>query len=237
MVLSEKSMLNRLSTYYINSIKHQLSNSEVDDCITNINTNNIQIEENDVIDSLLLAELNVNNYEQILFLDYFTNEKQKTDFTEKTQDISYSDIDGNSIASVHIDFKDKKLTVEFISKVFIPQEYKSPQVVKEKIDSITKTNNWSIEYGGINPFNGFIEFRYRNSDNNVAAAVITSPDGKIDTVVEYEYLNGKKKKMIFTSHHGQRVTVYDTTKNSLLIMSVEIDTDGNILRIIKSFEN
>ena len=64
------------------------------------------------------------------------------------------------------------------------------------------------------------------------AAVIFKSDGNVDTVVEYEYKNGKKAQMFHTSQYGLSKTIYNEITDSTNLI-IDIDTDGNICCITK----
>jgi len=89
--------------------------------------------------------------------------------------------------------------------------------------------DWITEYGGINQFDGSVEFRYKDSDGKVIFAIITNKEGSADTVVEYEYVNNKKVRMTYTNTFAQTLTIYNQNMN--LTTSIDIDSNGNILSV------
>ena len=113
------------------------------------------------------------------------------------------------------------------------QEVFSPAQVAAKLKNMAQYNKWITEDGGANQFNGNIEFRYKDKDGKVMAAIITKPDGIYDMVVEYTYKNDNKYQMLLTNQFGQSMVVYDGSKNSIQQTRIDIDTDGLIVEITK----
>ena len=97
--------------------------------------------------------------------------------------------------------------------------------------------DWTIEDGGVNQFNGDVELRYKDSQNRVMSAIIFTTSKRVDTIVEYFYIDDKKSKMVHTGQLGQTTTIYNTENDMLQMLSIEVDIDGNVRRVTKNFEN
>lgn len=189
------------------------------------------------VNQLIQQELNLNNYEEILGLKQYNSVNIKTISNQKIHSIMYNDNDGYTMAIVQIDFQRNKMVLEFLSDILPKQNYNTPKTINDIIVKKAIENNWSTEDGGINQFNGNIEIRYKNADGNVMSAIISTPEGNVETIVVYKYENGKRSQMVNTGQFGQVTTVYSTVKEVLQLMSIEIDTDGSVLRITKNFDN
>ena len=231
-------------TFNSNSLDSNLSNKDYDlnaevnkylAAIENLNKSEKDIIFPDIVNDLLEAELTDINYEIIFMLNkYQAVELPPSSYT--TRNISYKDSDGITMAKVQIDSKTNKIKIQAFGNIFPKQKFTTPQNVGQRVLNSAIISNWTTEDGGINQFDGNIEIRYKDHDGNVMAAVITKPDGKtIDTIVEYQYKEKKKFSMLHTNQYGQSITIYDCSKDTSQIMCIEIDTDGCIYCITKSF--
>ena len=193
-------------------------------------------QDEDFTEKVLNANLNLDNYEDIFSLKQFKAVELPFSADENIRSIRYKDNEGTTLAIAQINTDCKKIRLQTFGKVLPKQEFVNPQQVNYRIMSKSKANNWTTEYGGINQFDGSIEIRYKDSEGNVMAAVIFKSDGSVDTVVEYQYCNGKKSQMFHTSQFGHSKTIYDdATDNTRLI--VDIDTDGNICCVTRGFSS
>ena len=223
----------------------QKINTSVGDVVQAVNNFVLELEENEtnepkyesIVDKLADIELNLDNFEDLFSLREYKATSMGSSFQEKTHNIIYKDEKDNTMAMVKIDFKHNRLIMEFLGNNIWKHRYSHPNEVFKTIYNMANSENWSKEDGGVNQFNGNIEFRYKNSDNHVMAAIISTSEGQVENIVQYEYKNGKKSKMINTGLFGETTTIYDTSKEVSLLMSIEIDTDGNIIRISKDFGN
>ena len=213
-------------------------NAKVNDLVQNFqHFDNLEEElSTNVIDNLFNTDLTLDNYELIFHLHkYHAVELQPTE-NEKVRNIRYKDSDGITMAIVQIYTQTNKIKLQTFGNIFPKQEFTSPEDVYNRILISANWANWSTEDGGINQFDGNIETRYKNSDGNVMAAVITKADGKtVDTIVEYQYKNGKKTGMLHTNQYGQSLTIYDSLNDLSQIMCVDIDTDGCIYSVTRGY--
>ena len=188
-----------------------------------------------IVDKLLILDFNLDNYEDFFGLNKYNAHNLSTSFQDKMHNIAYRDADGNTMCIVKIDFKHNKLILDFLANILPKQKYISPNEVFDKVHSVACLENWLKEDGGVNQFNGNLEFRYKDFYDNVMAAIIYNCMGNVENIVRYEYKNGKKSQMVNTGLFGETITIYDTSKEISHLMSVDIDTDGNILRVTKDF--
>ena len=192
----------------------------------------------DIINNLLNVNLTLNNYEEICLLTKYHAVELQPTVEESIKNICYKNADGIAMAIVQIYTKENKIKIHTFGNIFPKQEFTSPQDVLNRILINAKWSNWSTEDGGINQFDGNIETRYKNTQGHVMAAVITKADGRtVDTIVEYQYKNGKKTGMLHTNQYGQSLTVYDGSNDLTQVMSVYIDTDGYICSITHGLSN
>ena len=190
-----------------------------------------------VIDNLLNAELTINNYEEIFRLKKYHAIELQPISEENIRNIRYKDKDGVTMAIVQIYNNTNKIKIQMFGNIFPKQEFTSPQDVLNRILVCAEWANWSTEDGGINQFDGNIETRFKNSKDQVMAAVITKADRKtVDTIVEYQYKNDKKTGMLHTNQYGQSLTIYNGLDGLSQVMSVDIDTDGCIYSITRGLD-
>jgi len=185
---------------------------------------------------ILNANLTLENFEDIFCLRELKAIELPTSSDEAMRSIRYKDVDGITLAIAQINTDCNKIRLQTFGNVLPKQQFINPQQVNYRVMSKSKINNWTAEYGGVNQFDGSIEIRYKDENENVMAAVIFKSDGNVDTVVEYEYENGKKTQMFHTSQYGHSKTVYDTITDSTKLI-LDIDTDGNICSITRGFSN
>ena len=227
------------------------NSSEVDDFVTNAINKIIQEcegtiareyssssnkeSELDFSEKVLNANLRLDNFEEVFGLKQLNSVELPSSSAEEIQSIRYKDNEGITLAIVQINKDTNKIRLQTFGGVLPKQEFINPQQVNYRIMSQSKANGWSAEYGGVNQFDGSIEIRYKDENGRVMAAVIFKSDGSVDTVVEYQYLNGKKSQMLHTSQHGHSKTYYDNTDTTKLI--IDIDTDGNICCVTRGLNN
>ena len=191
-------------------------------------------EELDFTQKVLNAYLTIDNFEDVFGLKGLKAVELPSSADEGFRSIRYKDIEGTTLAIAQINTDSNKLRLQTFGAVLPKQEFSSPKQVNYRVMSKSKVNNWTTEYGGVNQFDGSIEIRYKDVDGNVMAAVIFKSDGNVDTVVEYEYKNGKKLQMMHTSQFGHSKTIYDDVTDSTKLI-IDIDTDGNICSITRGF--
>ena len=209
----------------------------LEDEFEDINETDIDELYTNVIDDLFNTKLTLDNYETIFRLkDYHAVELQPIQ-GGKIRNIKYKDHDGMTMAIVQIYTQTNKIKLHTFGNIFPKQEFTSPQDVLNRILVCAEWANWSTEYGGINQFDGNTETRYKNAEGLVMAAVISKNNGKsIDTIVEYQYKNGKKTGMLHTNQYGQSLTIYDSINELSQLMSVDIDTDGCICSLVRGYD-
>ena len=215
-------------------IKDAVKNVIIDNekCIEeSISSNNT-----DFTETILNANLTLGNFEDIFCLRELKAIELPTSSDEAMRSIRYKDDDGITLAITQINTDCNKIRLQTFGDILPKQQFINPQQVNYRVMSKSKTNNWTAEYGGVNQFDGSIEIRYKDENENVMAAVIFKSDGNVDTVVEYEYEDGKKTQMFHTSQYGHSKTVYDTVTDSTKLI-LDIDTDGNICSITRGFKN
>ena len=225
----KKQELDNIVNQAVNSLIKEYEKQSSD----NYNIIEINRAKDEIISRLLNTELNFDNYEKVLNLtEYIAFEIPA--FDTNTRNIRYKDKDGNTVAIIQIDNNCNKIRMQSFGNILPKQEYSSPKLVNYRLEQKAKEENWTTEDGGVNQFDGNTEIRYKDSDGNVMAAIITKPGGKTDTIVEYGYENGKKAMMLHTSQFGHSKTYYDIENNSTKLV-IDIDTDGNICGISKGF--
>ncbi len=176
-------------------------------------------------------DINPDTYEDLFCLSSFKSSTFPNIQEQNVQNIKYKDNDGNTVALVQVDRNNNRIRLQSFGNVFPKQEFKNPINVVSAIEKFIFSEQWDIEDGGINQFDGNIETRYKDQSGHVKAAIITKPDKKsIDTVVLYQYSDNKKYKMIHYSQYNLSVTIYDPESGSTF-MVIEIDTDGNVCGI------
>ena len=191
----------------------------------------------EILDYLLNIDINPETFEDLFCLSSYESSTFPNIQEQNVQNIKYRDSEKNTIALVQIDRNNNKIRLQSFGNVFPKQRYEKPLKIVSKIDKFISTENIEIEDGGINQFDGNIETRYKDIFGNVRAAVIMKPDKKkIDTVVLYQYSNGKKYKMIHSDQYNLSVTIYNIETDSTF-MTIDIDTDGNIYGITVNFNN
>ncbi len=181
------------------------------------------------IQSLTERTLTINNFEDVFCLKEFKRSELTFANDKNICFIRYTDQDENTSATVKIDMLTKKLKLEAFGSHFQKQKFITPEQIYFRVKEKAIRENWTVEYGGLNQFDGTVEFRYKEADGRVLFAIITKKDGSVDTVVEYQYINNKKSKMIHTNSFLQTQTFYNNDKN--LATSIDIDSNGNIQSI------
>ena len=188
-----------------------------------------------IIESIISEKLTLENYEKMFCLTQYTPQGGTINPNQAVRNILYRDRKGVIVASVQIDTINKKIRVQNLADVLPKQECYTPAQVGTKLQNLAKFKKWSTEDGGINQFNGNREFRYKDSNGNVMAAIITKPNGTFDTIAEYEYKNGNKSQMLLTNHFGQSRVLYDGTSAVNQVTRIDIDSDGMIIEITKVY--
>ena len=211
-------------------------NSAVNQFVQEIEQTEHLSETTNTLMDIISTELTLYNYETIFKL----NNLQATELPpmpeQRIRNIRYKDKEGTTLAIVQIYSHMNKIKLQTFGHILPKQEFTTPQTIVNRILTNAEMHNWETEDGGVNHFDGNIETRYKDKDGNVMAAVITKTDGvTVDTVVEYEYHNGKKTKMLHTNQYGQSMTIYDNAHNTSQIVCIEIDTDGCIYSITKNY--
>mgnify|MGYP003571262500 CR=1 FL=1 len=181
------------------------------------------------LQSLTERTLTINNFEDVFCLKEFKRSELSFANGENICYIRYVDQDNNTSAIVRIDMLTKKIKMETFGSHFPMQKFITPEQIYFRAKEKAKRENWITEYGGINQFDGSVEFRYKDSDGKVIFAIITNKEGSADTVVEYEYVNNKKVRMTYTNTFAQTLTIYNQNMN--LTTSIDIDSNGNILSV------
>jgi len=181
------------------------------------------------LQSLTTRPLTINNFEDVFCLKNFKRSELTFSNDKNNCYIRYTDKSGETSAIVQINLITKKLRLEAFGSHFPTQSFISANQVYFRAKEKAVRENWSTEYGGINQFDGTVEFRYKDEEGKVIYAIITKADGNVDTIVEYEYKDGKKSKMTRTNSFTHTKTFYNIEKN--LSTSIDIDSNGNILGI------
>lgn len=189
----------------------------------------------EIINKILYSEMTLENYKILLCLDQFTEQGGTVNPNQTVRNIRYKDKSGAIIAIIQIDTINKKIRMQNLGNVLPTQECFSPYQVGTKIQNLAKYNHWTTEDGGVNQFNGNTEIRYKDSNGNVMAAVITKENGIFDTIAEYEYSSGYRSKMLLTNTNGQSIVVYDGSEKVNQIARLDIDNNGTIIEITKSY--
>ena len=174
------------------------------------------------------------NFEYIFCLNNLISFEFPSGSKDIIKTICYTDNDGMTLAALHINQLTKKIYIQAFAAIFPRHGFMPPNKVHSKILAKARLLNWSTEDGGINYFDGNIETRYKDDNNKVMAAVISKPDGEIDTIVEYQYKDNKKIQMEHTNQFGYTKTIYDTSSNSATLV-FDVDTTGNIYGITTQF--
>ena len=181
------------------------------------------------LQSLTTRPLTINNFEDVFCLKDFQRSELTFSNGKNNCYIRYTDNTGNTTAIVQINLLTKKLRLEAFGSHLPKQSFITANQIYFRAKEKATRENWSTEYGGVNQFDGTVEFRYKDEEGKVMYAIITKKDGNVDTIVEYEYTNGKKSKMTHTNTFTQTKTFYNHEKN--LSTSIDIDSNGNILGI------
>lgn len=235
-VLPQNILNLKKDNFEINSVESVLNNIIKD--FESVDKNYEEYTLSDVISRLSQAKITENNYEDIFSLANFQAVELAPNTIENCiRNIRYKDSDGITHAVVKINTKFKKIKLETYTDILPKQDVSNTTNVGKRVLFRALFENWSTEDGGINYFDGNIETRFKDSNKNVMAAMITKPDGKtIDTVVEYKYVNGKKSEMLHTDQYGQSITIYDREKE-ISVLKIDIDSDGCIYCITMNLEN
>ena len=189
-----------------------------------------------LFDNILSSELNINNYEEIFYLQDYTAFTGTINPEQAVRNIRYKDRFGRIVAIVQIDTLSKKIRMQNIGDILPKQECFSPKEVGIKIQNLAKFKKWTTEDGGRNQFNGNIETRYKK-DGVVMASIITKDNGVFDTIAEYEYKNGNRSKMLLTNTNGNSIVIYDGTNNVNQTARIDIDNNGSIIEITKVYND
>ena len=190
-----------------------------------------------MFEQIFYSELTISNYEEIFCLQGYTAFGGTINPEQAVRNIRYKDSVGNIVATVQIDTLSKKIRIQNLGHIFPVFESFTPCQVGNKLNNMSKYNNWTIEDGGDNLFNGNHEIRYKDENGNVMAAVITKPDGTYETIAEYEYTFGYRSKMVLTNCYGNSIVVYNKTKQVSQTVRVDIDNDGTIVEITKVYSD
>lgn len=188
-----------------------------------------------LLDNIFSSDLTLNNYEKLLGLDEYTAVGGTVNPEQAVRNIRYKDKSGAIVAIVQIDTVNKKIRLQNLGNILPKQECFSPSQVGTKIQNLARYNNWSTEDGSINQFNGNSEVRYKDKNGNVMAAILTKDNGRFDTIVEYEYNENNRSKMILTNNFGNSIVVYDGTKIIKQTTRLDVDNDGTIIEITKVY--
>ena len=189
----------------------------------------------EIIDRILYSEMTLENFKEILCLQDYIAYGGTINPNQTVRNIRYKNKSGNIVAIIQIDTINKKIRMQNLGNVLPIQECFTPSQVGIKIQNLAKFNHWTTEDGGINQFNGNIEVRYKDADENVMAAVIKKNNGIFDTIAEYEYSSGYKSKMLLTNTNGQSVVIYDGSPEVNQATRLDIDNSGFIFEITKSY--
>ena len=179
--------------------------------------------------------ITLDNYEEVFSLQNYYPMGGTVNPEQSVRNIRYRDKKGTIVAIIQIDTVNKKIRLQNFGDILPRQESFSPSQVAVKLQNMARFNNWITEDGGVNQFNGNIEFRYKNFKGEVMAAVIKKPNGVYDMVAEYSYKNGKKSQMILTNQYGQSRVVYDGSEKCIQETRIDTDTDGMIVEITKLY--
>lgn len=188
------------------------------------------------IQNIVQKEINLENYEEIFSLQNYKPIGGTINPNQAVRNIRYRDKQGTIVAIVQIDSVNKKIRMQNFGDILPRQEVFSPSQVAAKLQKLAQYNEWTTEDGGINQFNGNLEYRYKDSDGNVMAAIITKPNGSYDMVAEYFYINGSKSQMLLTNQFGQSIVFYDGSDKGVQKTRIDIDTDGFIVEITKVYK-
>lgn len=187
-------------------------------------------------DKIISEKLTLNNYEDLFLLKSFKKIGGTINPEQAVRNIRYQDRHDIIVATVQIDTTNKKIRIQNLGNIFPRQECFTPEQIGEKLKNLAKYNSWKIEDGGVNQFNGNLEYRYKDEKENITAAIITKPDGKFDAIAEYEYNNlGLRTQMLLTNYYGQSKVIYDGSPSTIQLTRIDIDTDGMIIEITKVF--
>ena len=189
----------------------------------------------ELMENIFNSVLTLNNYEELFCLEQFTAFGGTVNPNQAVRNIRYKDKNGTIVATVQIDTISKKIRMQNLGDILPKQECFTPSQVGTKLHKLAQFKKWTTEDGGANLFNGNKELRYKDENKNVMAAVITKDNGVYDTIVEYEYRNGLRTKMVLTNNFGNSIVVYDNTSNVNQIIRLDIDNDGTIIEITKVY--
>lgn len=188
-----------------------------------------------IIENIINQNLTIDNYEKVFFLDNYFAMGGTINPEQAVRNIRYRDRKGTIVAIIQIDTVNQKIRMQNFGDILPKQESFSPAQVVAKLQNLAKYNKWTIEDGGVNQFNGNLEYRYKDSEGNVMAAIITKSNGSYDMVAEYFYNNGYRAKMILTNQFGQSLVVYDGSEKVVQQTRIDIDADGSIVEITKIY--
>ena len=188
-------------------------------------------------DKIISEKLTINNYEDLFLLKSYKKIGGTINPEQAVRNIRYQDRHNVIVATIQIDTVNKKIRMQNLGDILPKQECFTQEQIGEKLKNLADFNKWEVEDGGENQFNGNLEYRYKDKYKNIMAAIITKPDGKYDTIVEYEY-NQKnfRTKMLLTNHFGQSIVIYDGSPSVTQLTRIDIDTDGMIIEITKVFQ-
>jgi len=189
----------------------------------------------EVINRIIGAEMTLDNYEEVFCLKDYLPVGGTVNHEQAVRNIRYRDRKGTIVAIIQIDTLNKKIRMQNFGDLLPKQEVFSPTQVALKLQKMAQYNKWTTEDGGVNHFNGNLEYRYKDLNGNVMAAIITKPNGVYDMVVEYFYENGNKSQMLLTNQYGQSRVVYDGVENGVQKTRIDVDGDGLIVEITKIY--
>ena len=187
------------------------------------------------VNKIINSEITLNNYEEVLYLRDYQPIGGTVNPEQSVRNIRYRDRKGTIVAIVQIDKINKKIRMQNFGDILPKQEVFSPEQVALKLKNMALYNKWIIEDGGVNQFNGNLEYRYKDLNGKVMSAIITKPNGVYDMIVEYSYVNGNKSQMLLTNQYGQSIVVYDGAENGVQKTRIDIDGDGLIVEITKIY--
>lgn len=190
----------------------------------------------EVIKNIIERDITTENYEEFFCLKKYHPVGGTINPEQAVRNIRYSDKKGTIVAIVQIDTVNRKIRMQNFGDVLPRQEVFTLSQVAAKLQNLADYNKWITEDGGINQFNGNIEFRYKDAEGNVMAAVITLPNGAYDMIAEYSYKKGRKSQMLLTNQFGQSRVTYDVNKKGVQQTRIDIDTDGLIVEVTKVYQ-
>jgi len=189
------------------------------------------------IKNILFEKITLNNYENIFCLKNYQEIGGTINPEQAVKNIRYRDKHGTIVATIQIDSINKKIRIQNLGDIFPKQECFTPEQIGEKLKNLAVFNSWITEDGGVNQFNNNLEYRYKDKNGNVMAAIITNPDNKFDTIVEYKYnLQNIRTEMLLTNTNGQSRVIYDGSPSAIQLTRIDIDSDGTIVEITKIFD-